>query len=176
MPIPSGGLTTYGFEPRAVLVAGKALRETEPGTYTATVRLTERGEYDLVFLLDEPRVTECFPLPVNANPAIRKSRVAVDIKPLDARPALRVGENVLRVRVTDLFTREAREGLTDLRVILAAPGGWRQRAAARPVGDGVYELTLTAPTAGVYYLSFEAASIALQLNDRPPVILRASGR
>jgi YVTN family beta-propeller protein len=41
MPIPSGGLTTYQFEPRAVMAVGKAMREREPGSFSATTRVTD---------------------------------------------------------------------------------------------------------------------------------------
>jgi YVTN family beta-propeller protein len=172
MPIPSGGLTTYGFDPTAVLVAGKDLRETEPGVYSATVKLTDRGDYDVVFLLDDPRVMECFPLTVAANPAAHAGKAAVDIKPVGERMDLRVGDNNLRFRITDLFTNAPQTGLEGVAVVAVRPDGWQRRAPARAVGDGVYEVSLAIPQAGVYYLSFQAASIGLRFNDRPPMVLQ----
>lgn len=174
MALPSGGLTTYGYDPRAVMVAGKDLRETEPGVYSATVKLTERGMYDLVFLLDAPRVEQCFPVSVVANPAARKNQVSVDIKPVAAQTAFQVGPNVLRFLVSDIYTNKGQAGLRDVSVLANSPNGWQQRAAARPIGDGVYEVALTIPEAGPYYLSFEIPSVGLRLNDRPPLIVQAS--
>ena len=174
MPIPSGGLTTYGFEPKAVLVAGKDLRETEPGVYAATIKLADRGDYDFIFLLDTPRVVHCFDVPVEANPEIRKGQVAIDIAPVVDRRQLLVGENTLQFRLTDLYTRAPQADLKDVGFILTATGGWRQRGLARSLGDGLYELKVTVPKAGVYYLAFEIPSQGLRLNDRPPVIYRAS--
>jgi DNA-binding beta-propeller fold protein YncE len=177
MPIPSGGLTTYGFQPKAVLVAGKDLRETEPGTYEATVKLTTRGDYDLIFLLDDPRVVHCFTLAANANPKLRRGRGAVDITPVAERLELRTDSaNVVRFKLTDMYTGEARPELEDVRFILTATSGWRQRGAARHVGDGVYELTVSVPTPGVYYMSFEIPSIGLRFSDRAPMIWRAGRR
>src|SRR3712207_5723902 len=120
MPIPSGGLTTYGFNPKAVLVACKDLRETAPGVYEATIRLADRGDYDFIFLLDDPRVINCFDLPVGANPRLHKGRSAVTITPVMQRRELRVGENVIRFKIADLYTREALPGRADVNALLAA--------------------------------------------------------
>jgi hypothetical protein len=173
MAVPSGGLTTYGYEPKAVLVAGKDLRESEPGVYSATVKLTDRGDYDLVFLLDTPRVQECFPITVQANPELRKGKLAMDITPLMTPLQLKVGSNQLRFRVSDLYTREPHANLRDIGIVATTTSGWQQRAQARPVGDGVYEVPLTVPTAGVYYISFQAPAEGLRLNDRAPLVLQA---
>jgi DNA-binding beta-propeller fold protein YncE len=174
MPIPSGGLTTYGFDPKAVLVAGKDLRETEPGVYEATIKLTNQGDYDFIFLLDDPRVIHCFDLPVAANRELRKGRLSVSITPVTARRQLTVGgDDVLRFRIADLYTREARSDLKDAEFVLTATNGWRQRGLMRPLGDGVYEMTVKVPASGVYYMSFEIPSIGVRGNDRSPVIWRA---
>lgn len=175
MPIPSGGLTTYGFDPKAVLVAGKDLRETAPGVYSATVKVTDRGNYDLVFLLDEPRVTDCFPLVVMANPGVRKPKSKVDVARVGERRGLVVGRNVLRFQMTDIFTGVALAGLKDVGVIVTTPGGWQQRAPAREVATGVYEVSVTIPEPGAYYMSFQAPSAGLQFNDRPPLVIPAAG-
>jgi YVTN family beta-propeller protein len=173
MAVPSGGLTTYGYDPKAVLVAGKDLRESEPGVYSATVKIADRGDYDLVFLLDAPRVQQCFPIAVQANPALRKGKLAMDIKPLMNPLQLQVGSNQLRFRVSDLYTHEPHANLTDIGIVASTPSGWQQRAQARPLGDGVYEVPLTVPAAGVYYISFQAPSAGLYLNDRSPLVLQA---
>jgi YVTN family beta-propeller protein len=173
MAVPSGGLTTYGFDPKAVLVAGKDLRETEPGVYSATVKVAERGEYDLVMLVDAPRLTQCFPVTVQANPAIRKGKLAMDIKPVMDPMELRVGENGVRFRVSDLYTRQPQTGIRDFSIIATTPTGWQQRAQAREIGGGLYEAPLTVPSAGVYYISFQAPAEGLRFNDRAPLVLQA---
>jgi YVTN family beta-propeller protein len=173
MAVPSGGLTTYGYDPKAVLVAGKDLRESEPGVYSATVKLTDRGDYDLVFLLDAPRVAQCFPIAVQANAELRKGKLAMDIKPLMNPLQLRVGGNQLRFRVSDLYTSEPYANLTDIGIVASSTNGWQQRAQARALGDGVYEVPLTIPAPGVYYISFQAPAEGLWLNDRAPLVLQA---
>jgi YVTN family beta-propeller protein len=175
MAVPSGGLTTYGFDPKAVLVAGKDLRETEPGVYNATVKMADRGDYDLVLLLDAPRITQCFPIIVHANPAMRKGKLAIEIKPLMSPLQLQVGPNQLRFSVSDIYTREPHANLTDIGIVAVTTSGWQQRAQARPVGGGVYEVPLTIPAAGVYYISFQAPTEGLRLNDRAPLVLQAKG-
>jgi YVTN family beta-propeller protein len=173
MAVPSGGLTTYGYDPKAVLVAGKDLRETEPGVYSATVKLTDRGDYDLVFLLDAPRVVQCFPVVVDANPEMRKGKLAMEIKPLLSPLELQIGENRLRFSVSDLFTRQPHSDLKDIGIVVSTTSGWQQRAQARSVGGGVYEVPLNIPSAGVYYISFQAPAEGLRLNDRAPLVLQA---
>jgi hypothetical protein len=59
-----------------------------------------------------------------------------------------------------------------------APGVWQKREFAQSVGEGVYELTLTAPESGVYMVFVESQSrgvgfrqlpyLTLQANDAPP--------
>lgn len=173
MAVPSGGLTTYGYDPKAVLVAGKSLRETEPGVYSATVKVADRGDYDLVLLLDAPRVTQCFPVAVQANPAMRKGKLAMDINPLMNPLQLKVGENGVRFSVSDLYTRQPQTHITDLGIIVTTPTGWQQRAQARELGSGVYEAPLRVPSAGVYYISFQAPAEGLRFNDRAPLVLQA---
>jgi DNA-binding beta-propeller fold protein YncE len=173
MAVPSGGLTTYGFDPKAVLVAGKDLRETEPGVYNATVKMSDRGLYDLVLLLDSPRINQCFPIVVDANPAMRKGKLAMDIKPLLNPLQLKVGANELRFSVSDLYTRQPQTKISDLGIIVTNPTGFQQRAQARELGDGVYEAPITVPSAGVYYISFQTPSGGLRFNDRAPLVLQA---
>ncbi len=54
------------------MVVDRSLRETLPGTYTANVKLPQGGHYDLAFLLDSPRVINCFDVAVKDNPAMAK--------------------------------------------------------------------------------------------------------
>ena len=120
-------------------------------------------------------MVHCFDLPVAANPNLRRNRGGVDILALAERTELRTDTaNVLRFKVIDVYTKEAKSELKDLRFILSTTGGWRQRGVARPVGAGEYEVTLSAPIRGVYYLSFEIPSLGFRFNDRSPVILRAT--
>jgi YVTN family beta-propeller protein len=175
MPIPSGGVTTYNYQPRAVLVAGKALRSREPGVYEATARLTEPGNYDLVLLVSSPRVTECFPFTVEADPKAAAAKPRLALRALPAGRALRPGAtDTLRFELTDRVSGRRRVGLRDVNVLATATNGWRERAVAKPSADGTYSVALALPAAGVYYLSLEIPSLRITYNDGGPAILRAS--
>ncbi|HEX7049251.1 MAG TPA: cytochrome D1 domain-containing protein [Longimicrobiales bacterium] len=170
MPTPSGSLSTYGFEPLGVLTVGRRLRETAPGVYSATVRLQDPGDYDFVLLLPEPRIVHCFGFTVLEDPALHKGELALRLEPLDDT-TLETGGARLRLRLYDAYTGEPQVGVKDLRFYIMATSGWKRRIAARPVGDGTYELDVAFPDAGVYYLSFEVPSLGFGLRDQPPLML-----
>ncbi|HEX7119597.1 MAG TPA: cytochrome D1 domain-containing protein [Longimicrobiales bacterium] len=172
MPTPSGSLSTYGFVPTGVMLVGRKLRETGPGAYEATIRLDRPGEYDVAFLLPEPRVVHCFPFTVVENPAIGEARVALRIEPV-AGTMLRVGESTLRLRLFDAFTGEPAADVDDLVLQLAATTGWRTQVVAAPLGGGEYEMRVRVPSAGVYYVSFAVPSRGITVRDRPPLVVRA---
>ncbi len=173
MPTPSGSLSTYGFVPTGVMLVGRRLREAAPGRYSATVRLDRPGEYDVVFLLPEPRVVHCFPFTVVENPERGGRRVALRIEPLGG-VAIPVGEAKLRFRLYDAFTNEPQEGVEDLTFHFASPTGRKSIVAAVPAGGGEYEVRVTVPGPGVYYVSFEVPSRGITVRDRPPVVMRAA--
>jgi hypothetical protein len=83
MAAPMGSFQNYKRDPRALLVLDNSLRETERGVYTSTVRLPSPGHYDVVFLLDSPRLVNCFDMTVAENPAQpKKIETSVKIEPL----------------------------------------------------------------------------------------------
>jgi YVTN family beta-propeller protein len=176
MAAPMGSFQNYRREPRALLVLDNSLRETAPGVYTTTVRLTGRGQYDVAFLLDSPRMVNCFDLAVKENPALPKTQaVAVKVEPLTKDEAIRVGETYsLRFRVTDAGTRRPRADLQDMGVLVfLAPGIWQERQWAKSLGDGVYEMRFVPPQEGVYYVYFQVPSLGVQFNQLPQLILQA---
>lgn len=173
MPMPSGGLTTYGYEPTAIMVVGKDMRERAPGEYSATVRLSRQGDYDLILLLPEPRMIACFPFSVVANPALGEKRARLEVSPAMPRQEFTVGSNVLRLQLTNPVTREPWRELRDAAVSVASPTGWSTRRQLRAVEDGVYETPLDIPAAGVYFVSIEVPSLGIGLRDRRPLVLRA---
>jgi len=176
MVAPMGSFQNYRRDPKALLVLNNSLRETARGVYTTTVRLTGPGHYDVAFLLDSPRLVNCFDLTVIENPALPKPRVvAMKIGPLLAETTARVGEAYkVRFKVTDALTNEAKTNLTDLGVLVfLAPGIWQQREWARATGDGVYEMSFVPPQAGVYYVYFQCPSLGVQFNQISPLTLQA---
>jgi YVTN family beta-propeller protein len=175
MAAPMGSFQNYKRDPRAVLVLDNSLSETAPGVYTTTVRFSAHGLYDVPFLLDSPRVVNCFSVAVAENPALpKKQGTPIRVEPLLRDGALRVGESYqLRFRVLDAATDQPKE-VRDMGVLVfLAPGVWQQREWARPAGGGVYEMSFVPPQEGVYYVYFQAPSLGVRFNQIPFITLQA---
>jgi YVTN family beta-propeller protein len=175
MAAPMGSFQNYKRDPRALLVLDNSLRETERGIYTSTVRLPAPGKYDVVFLLDSPRLINCFELSVAENPALpTKPDTSVKIEPLVKQALANVGERfTIRFKVLDAKSGSPKLNLQDITVLVfLAPGIWQQREAARPAADGVYEMSFVPPQPGVYYIFFQSPSLGLQFNQSTPLTLQ----
>ncbi|HEV2708321.1 MAG TPA: YncE family protein [Pyrinomonadaceae bacterium] len=173
MAAPMGSFQNYRRDPRALLVWDASLREAAPGVYQTNVRLTRHGSYDVAFLLDQPRVYNCFELAVEQNPAVRRRRqLAINIEPLSKELTLPVRQSVqFRFKVTDTETGRPRADLKDMGVLVfLAPGIWQERQWARPVGEGVYEVNFTPPRKGAYYVFFECPSLGIAYNKLPHLV------
>ena len=176
MAAPMGSFQNYRRDPRALLVMDNSLRETQRGVYTTTMRVGAAGKYDVAFLLDSPRVVNCFELTVAENPNVpAKVETAVKIEPLVKEPVANAGTSFnVRFKVVDAKTGSAKTDLNDLTVLVfLAPGVWQQRELAKPVGAGVYETSFVPPSAGVYYVFFQSASLGLQFNQSTPLTIQA---
>jgi YVTN family beta-propeller protein len=176
MAAPMGSFTNYKREPRSLLVWDASLRETAPGVYSTRAQLTARGNYDVAFLLDAPRIINCFEMSIRENPEYQKKReVAIKVEPLLKERHLRAGENtLLRFKVIDTTTKQPRADLKDMGVLtFLAPGTWQQRHWAKPVGDGVYEINFVPPRSGVYYIFFQCPSLGVAYRQIPHLILNA---
>jgi YVTN family beta-propeller protein len=168
MAAPMGSFQNYRRDPTAVMVMDRGLRETSPGVYTATVRLNGHGSYDVPFLLDSPRVLNCFDIEVKENPQLEKPKaLPIRIDSPGPVPAGYAGESLhLRFRVLDATTGEPRSDLQDVGVLaFLAPGIWQQRDRATPAANGVYEINFVPPQAGVYYVFFQCPSLGVQFNQ-----------
>lgn len=177
MAAPMGSFKNYDRVPRAVAVVDRSLQEVEPGVYQTTVKLRGAGEYDLAFLVDAPRVIDCFDFEVAENPDLEARRVrrTVDIELQTTEREVAVGRSVaLEIQVTDRATKKGKEGLEDVRVLtFLAPGIWQKRTVAEPVGDGLYRMEFTPPRPGVYYVFVEIASEKIRFNESPSMVLQA---
>lgn len=170
MPVPHGGLTTYGFEPRAIRTVSRRMRELEPGVYAATVRLERAGDYDLIVRIPEPYALGCHAFSIRPDPTRVADRLAI----VPGERRLRPGANTVRFRLTDTRTGQPLEGVEDVTVQFASTAGFARRLVARPAGGGMYEVSLELPASGVYYASFEVPSYGITLRDRSPVIFHAA--
>src|SRR5262245_33675041 len=176
MAAPMGGFQNYRREPKALLVLDNGLRESAPGVYTTAIRLAGPGQYDVAFLLDSPRVVNCFDVTIAENPGLPKpSGPAIRISPLSDVADARVGEPYrLRFRVTDPGSNEPKADLSDLGVLVfLAPGIWQHRAPARPLGEGLYEIDFVPPQSGVYYAFFQCPSLNVLFNQITPLTVQA---
>jgi hypothetical protein len=175
MAAPMGSFQNYKRDPRALLVLDNSLRETDRGVYTSTVRLMAPGPYDVVFLLDAPRVINCFQMPVADNPALpKKVETTVKFEPLVNDKPANAGERyTVRFKVVDSNSGNAKSDVQDITVLaFLAPGIWQQREVAKPDPGGVYEMSFVPPKPGVYYIYFQSPSLGIQFNQTMPLTLQ----
>jgi YVTN family beta-propeller protein len=173
MAAPMGSFQNYQRIPKALLVLDNGLRETKRGLYSTTIRLDAPGYYDAVFLLDSPRAIHCFGFAVDQNPALPKPiATALKVQQLTNESPV-VGQSYkLRFKLIDGVTGEPKSNLNDLGVLVyLAPGIWQHRAAATPVGDGVYEISFVPPQPGVYYVHFRIPSMDVPFSQITPLVL-----
>lgn len=175
MAAPMGSFQNYKRDPRALLVLDNSLRETQSGIYESSVRLPASGTYDVVFLLDAPRLINCFEVSVADNPSVpHNTETSIKIEPLNTQAVAKAGEKfTLRFKVVDLKTKAAKPNLQDVTVLVfLAPGIWQERELAKPQTDGTYEMTFVPPDAGVYYVFFQIPALEYQFNQSMPLTLQ----
>jgi YVTN family beta-propeller protein len=174
MAAPRGSFTNYGREARGVLTIERNLRPRHVGAYETTARLPRAGEYEVIFLLEAPRVLHAFALSIGAapQPVVRQGQLSV-------QPLLHTGTVKTGVPARVPFRLLAgekgtpRAGLRDVCVLAHSPGRWQRRFQAEETTPGVYTLVFTPPRPGLYYLHFESRSSALLLNNPWYVVLEA---
>ncbi|MDT7603015.1 MAG: hypothetical protein QOF61_1012 [Acidobacteriota bacterium] len=174
MTAPSGSFQNYQRVPKGVLVLDRSLHETTTGVYSAQVRLDGSGRFDVAFLTDSPRVVNCFTLDVKPNPA-EHTPLPIKVEYLLRDHRLVAGQTMrLRFKVVDGESDLPKDNLKDLGVLsVLAPGNWQDRQWARPLGGGIYEVEVTPPQAGVYYVFIQCPSLKLGYKQLPSMILQA---
>jgi len=179
MAAPMGHFKNYGKQPLAALVLDRSLREVRPGLYQTTAKMAGAGDYDLALFVDSPKLVQCFPLTVAADPVLAAAR-----RPPIGVEALATGgaegkigsgeETAVRFKLTDPVTGAPRTGLKDVRILtFLAPGIWQQRQLAAETGAGIYEMSFKPPQAGVYYVFVEVGSAGLPFQKSPYLVLTA---
>ena len=177
MAAPMGNFQNYRRVPRAVKVVDRSLREETSGVYSTTARLPKAGVYNVSVLLDSPRIVHCFEVAAKSNPAIKEDQPsAFRIEYLNREvPLTATADYKVRFRLTGAQTKRG-VALKDVGVLVfLSPGTWQQRQIARPLGDGVYEITINVPETGVYLLFVESPSQRLKYRDLPYLTLHAMG-
>ena len=177
MAAPMGNFQNYRREPLAVMVVDRSLREINPGIYSTTIKLPASGRYDVAFVNDSPRVSHCFELTAESNPAIKeKQPVALSIEHQVKERKLAVGRDfTFRFKLVETATGNPKSNLNDVRVLtFLSPGVWQRRDIAKSLGDGVYELKINVPQTGVYMLFVESSSMGVRYIDLPYLMLQAT--
>jgi YVTN family beta-propeller protein len=176
MAAPMGNFQNYKREPLSALIVDRSLRETYPGVYSATIKLPAGGIYDIAFLADSPRVTHCFEAAAAPNRFLKdRPEVALRIEHQIKEMKLPVGQNFpLRFKLIDTATNNPKANLTDVHVLTFLSSGiWQRRDIAKPLGDGMYEITINAPETGFYMVFVESASMRVSFKDLPYIMLQA---
>lgn len=177
MAAPMGNFQNYRREPMAAMVVDRSLREIKPGVYSTTIKLPASGRYDVAFLNDSPRVSHCFNLSAEINPILKeKQAVALGIEHQVKEKKLAVHQDfTFRFKLIDTATGDPKSDLKDVRVLtFLSPGVWQRRDIATSIGNGVYEIKINVPEAGVYMLFVESPSMGVRYSDLPYLMLHAS--
>ncbi|MCE9670189.1 hypothetical protein LY474_20535 [Myxococcus stipitatus] len=173
MMAPRGTHLNYGREPRAVLVLDRSLREVEPGVYTAATTVRENGVYDVQFLLDNPRAIVCAEWKVGGVPedaSLGKKRPLTLTPAFDPKVILTAGASTplrFKLEVTPGFEAPPVQP-QEVRVLLfKTPGTWQSRTEPRALGEGLFEVDFTPPSAGQYKFVVGVESRNIDLGRLP---------
>jgi YVTN family beta-propeller protein len=171
MMAPMGTLTNYKRRPRALLLVDRSLDETAPGVYSTPIKLTSAGRFDVPFLLDQPRVVNCFQLEIAESPDgdNKRAGVAIAVDALFKGQKFKAQDTVpLRFKITDPVTKQPVAKLTDVQILVFEPPGvWQQRQWATEVEAGIYEIKQAFPREGVYNVMVSIASRGTTYADLP---------
>ena len=175
MAAPMGNFQNYQRVPRAVMVVDRSLREEALGVYSTTARLPKAGVYNVSVLLDSPRIVHCFEVSAKSNPALKEEhKTAYQIEYVNRETPLTASEDYkVRFRLSDEQTKRPVNGKDVGMLVFLSPGTWQQRQIARPLGDGIYEITINVPESGVYLLFVESPSQHIHYRDLPYLTLHA---
>ena len=176
MLAPSGNFRNPGHNARAIEVVDRSLKETQPGEYSARVKIPVAGDYDVAFLLESPRLIQCFHAQAKPNPALKVARESAEIEYINASTHAKVGDTVQwRFRLDDPQNHQPKTGLSDVRVLYyLAPGLLRAEVPSQEVGEGVYQAELPIRRAGAYYVYVGIPSLKLKFGALPYRNLLAS--
>jgi hypothetical protein len=175
MNAPMGSYQSYGASARAVTVIDRSLKETEPGVYSSKVRIPVAGRYDVAFLLESPRLVNCFSLEAKENPQLASQRKRIVVEFLMQSREVALGATVpvrFQVRTEG---GEAQTGLKDLRVLsFLVPGQRRNETIAREVEPGVYEAAVAIEEHGAYSINVASKQLQKEFKDLANFTLRTA--
>jgi YVTN family beta-propeller protein len=170
MGAPMGSFRNYGHEARAIEIVDRSLAEVTPGVYRGRVKVPVEGHYDVAFMMDTPQFLHCFAatvVPADASGEDKVARMAVEYEVSDRR--VTVGEEkTIQFRLFDESSGAPANNLSDVTVLYyRSDGRGRTVLPASPVGDGLYEATVTVDMPATYYVFVGAPSQGLGYSDLP---------
>ncbi len=174
MAAPMGSFQNYSRQPRAVLAVDRSLRPAGAGRYATTFLLGPPGRRELALLINSPRIAECFPFEIEANPdrpGAQTEAVATALKPsFKVAP----GEEV-SVRFRLERAGKPLAGLSDVRVVtFLSPGVNRRTLPVTEVEPGVYEARFTPAEEGIYYALVQSTAADLKVQKSPPTLIECA--
>jgi len=171
MMAPMGTYTNYKRRPRALMILDHSLSEVAPGVYSSPVKLRTAGRFDVPFIIDQPRMVNCFEIHVGDSPDAESphSGSSIAVQPMFKDERLHVGQAVkLRFKITDRSNGQPVNGLTDVHVLIFEPPGiWQERQWAKAAEPGIYEVTQVFPRAGLYNVLVSVPSRGVKFGDLP---------
>jgi len=171
MMAPMGTFQNYKRKPYHLLLIDRSLSETEPGVYSAPIKLRDAGRFDVPLMIDQPRLINCFDLQIAESPESQKKRGAssIAVETLFKERKFKAGEPYpIRFKLTDSITGQPLNLLADVQVLVFEPPGvWQERQRAREVGDGIYEVIQTFPHAGLFNVMISVQSRGARFADTP---------
>jgi YVTN family beta-propeller protein len=175
MNAPMGSYQSYGASARAVTVIDRSLKETEPGVYTSKVRIPVAGRYDVAFLLEQPRLVNCFSLEAKEDPLLASQRKRIVVEYLVKSREVPLGKTVPVRFTVKTEGGEPQTGLKDLRVLsFLVPGQRRNETIAREVEPGVYEAPVAIPEHGAYQINVASKQLQKEFKDLANLTVRTA--
>jgi len=175
MNAPMGSYQSYGASARAVTVIDRSLKETEPGVYTSKVRIPVAGRYDVAFLLEQPRLVNCFSLEAKEDPLLAAQRKRIVVEYLVKSREVPLGKAVPVRFTVRTEGGEPQTGLKDLRVLsFLVPGQHRNETIAREVQPGVYEAPVAIPEHGAYQINVASKQLNKDFKDLANLTVRTA--
>ena len=171
MMAPMGTFQNYKRRPHALMLIDRSLSEDSPGVYSSPVKLKSAGTFNVPFLVDQPRLANCFEVKVADSPYAEKVKASAStlIEPMFKGKQFKLKETAtLKFKVTDSLTGKPLSGLKDVMILIFEPPGiWQKRVMAKEAGEGVYEVTETLPHAGLFRVMTQIHSRGVRFADLP---------
>jgi len=175
MAAPADSFDSFGHQPLAVTIVDRGLRQTSRGTYSTAARLPYPGTYDVIVLLDSPRIAHCFVMEVAARTGDAVGMVA--FQPIALPRVVAAGSPVtLSFRMVQGSAKPTPQPVAITALAVLAPGSWFERIPMTQAADGSWRLDFTPPRAGVYLLAFEAPPLGVNVNTSQHFAIEAKER